>query len=90
MTDTHCNFGVSYAQPCADCERRKKAIGAPNRHMQPKSPRINECYRSADGRVWWINEGHPDTSAEYGICREVVRGYLMHTAIWARKDLTPL
>jgi len=56
----------------------------------PKSPRVSECYRSADGRIWWIDEGHPETNGDKCVCRVVERGYLMHTAVHSRKELVRL
>jgi hypothetical protein len=52
-------------------------------------PTARDTHRSPDGRVWWIAEGHPQTNKEWAVCRLVENGFLTHTAIWARKDLTP-
>lgn len=44
-----------------------------------------KVYKSADGRLWWINESLSDEDS--CVCRVVEHGYLRHTAIWSRKDL---
>src|SRR5712672_3090189 len=49
---------------------------------------IKPLYRSADGRVWWIDEGHPLTTAASAITRCVEGGHLMHTCVWGREQLT--
>lgn len=44
---------------------------------------------TSHGRVWWINEGHPDTDKDFCVCRTIDDGgNLGHTAIIARKELT--
>lgn len=57
---------------------------------QPIEPKVRECVKSTDGRIWWIDEAHPNTNARYAVCRAVERGFLTHTAIWARAELSPL
>lgn len=43
--DTHCSFGVPYAQACEQCSKRKAAIGAPNRHKPGASGYNITCPR---------------------------------------------
>jgi hypothetical protein len=54
------------------------------RNTKPISP----IYRSFDGRLWWVDETHPQTSQGMAVCRAVERGTLQHTCIWDRKLLT--
>lgn len=49
---------------------------------------VSPVYHSKDGRTWWIDETHPQSTREFAVCREVVRGTRMHTAIWGRSELS--
>jgi hypothetical protein len=56
---------------------------------------IYKTYRrkpsSDDGRVWWIDEGHPLTDEKDCVCRAVEgSGWLMHTSVIARADLVEI
>lgn len=53
-------------------------------------PVIRKLHKSADGRTWWIDEGHPDTNKTMVIARSVENGKLVHTGIWARSLLTAI
>jgi hypothetical protein len=51
---------------------------------------LAQQYHSPDGRIWWIDEAHPQTSKEFVVARVVEGGRLMHTALWGREELTPI
>jgi hypothetical protein len=44
-------------------------------------------YIDNKGRVWWIDESHPETDEKCVVCRAVEHGILRHTAVMSRSDL---
>jgi hypothetical protein len=47
-------------------------------------------YRDQNGRIWWINESHPNTDAVFAVARHVENGWRTHTAIVDRRELTEI
>jgi hypothetical protein len=43
----------------------------------------------ADGRVYWLDEQHPDTGMAHVVCRVVEGKKLGHTSVRTRADLKP-
>jgi hypothetical protein len=79
-------LGATTMSTPVTAQERYSAIRALQAIEEQRHARI--IHRSADGREWWIDEGHPDTNVDWCICRAVEHGFLMHTVIWARNDLT--